>query len=220
MAFHPPKSMKGELTTNYNITNKLGLTASYRNIRELNDEIQRRTLTLTPLNMIEYSPFLPLLSRDKSIHNFTTALWFAPIAKMTITTNYGFLQHHTDQAVMFSIFGNGSLAASSYNAESHLYSISSSYQFTDRLNISLMLQEVHSLSEFRPESSADNDTSGVTGLSRVKTVETSFSARSNYRMSKHLTCSMEYMMQDYYDKMASQFDGTVHTVMATLSAKW
>ncbi|GAB7026107.1 hypothetical protein [Geotalea toluenoxydans] len=214
---------EGELTSNYNLSGRLGFTASYRNSREFNDEIQRRVISSsTP--PVEYTQFSPLLSRDKTTHNFTTAVWFSPFPKLTVTASYGFLQNDMDQGMMFSITGDGSLAASNYRSASHLYSLGTAYRFTEKADLSLTLQEVHSLSEFKPENKTFPDpygyTSGITELSRSKTVETSFSARGNYRFTRNLTCSMEYMLQDYYDKFYSQFDGTVHSITAYVSAKW
>ncbi|ACM21254.1 outer membrane channel, putative [Geotalea daltonii FRC-32] len=214
---------EGELTSNYNLSGRLGFTASYRNSRELNDEMQRRVISSsTP--PVEYAQFSPLLSRDKTTRNFTTAAWFSPFPKLTITASYGFLQNDMDQGLMFSITGDGSLAASNYRSASHLYSLGTAYRFTEKADLSLTLQEVHSLSEFKPENKTFPDpygyTSGITELSRSKTVETSFSARGNYRFTRNLTCSMEYMLQDYYDKFYSQFDGTVHSITAYVSAKW
>jgi hypothetical protein len=212
---------EGELTSSYNVSNRTGFTASYRNVWEENDEIGRRIISV--LSPLGYSPLQPLLARDKVTHNFTASAWFRPSQKFTITANYGYLQYDTDQVVMFQMFNDGSLAASNYKSASHLYSLSSTYQFTEKADVSLTLQEVHSLSEFRPENktfSAASYTSGISELSHSKTFETSFSARSNYRLTKNLTCSLEYMLQDYYDKFNSQFDGTVHSIAAFVNARW
>ncbi|WP_243373511.1 MtrB/PioB family outer membrane beta-barrel protein [Geotalea sp. SG265] len=212
---------EGELTSSYIVSGKTGFTASYRNSREENDEIRRRIISsLSPLS---YSLFPTLLAREKSTHNLTGSIWFKPSQKLTITANYGYLQYDTDQVVMFQISSDGNLAASDYKAVSHLYSLSSTYQFTEKADVSLTLQEVHSLSEFRPENktfSGGSSTSGISELSHSKTFETSFSARGNYRVTKNLVCSLEYMLQDYYDKFNSTFDGTVHSVTAYVSAKW
>lgn len=219
---------EGEILSSYNMTSRWGLTASYRSIRESNDQIERRTITVDPQTAsVSYSLFSPLLSQDKSTNNVTAGLWFVPVEKLTFSANYGFFDTSVDQALMYSI--NGTIGASNYTSRAQFYSLNSTYRFSNKFNMSLSLQQVFSLSEFQPDSnitlngqptSSIGDTSGVKDISHAKTVETSFSARGDYSITKNLSCSAEYMLKDYYDKFNSLFDGTVHIVTAYVSTKW
>ena len=212
---------EGELLTSYNMTGRWGVTANYRSLRESNDQIERRTIV--SIDPLKYALFSHLLSRDKTTDNVTAGFWFVPVEKLTVSANYGYLHSSTDQAVLFTIVGAGSEAASNYTSKAQFYSLNTAYQYSDKSDISLTLQQVFSLSEFNPEikSFTPNDnTTGIKDISHLKTVETSFSARGNYHLTKNLICSLEYQLKDYNDKYSSLFDGTVHIVTAYVSTKW
>jgi hypothetical protein len=218
---------EGELLAAYNMTNRWGATANYRSIRESNDQIERR-LIIPRTDPVKYLPFGNLLSRDKASDNVTAGAWFIPVEKLTISANYGFLRNSTDQAVMFTVVASGSEAVANFTSQAHIVSLNAAYHYTEKLDLSLALQRVYSFSEFQPENkifvnSAGNitgDTGGIKEISRLKTVETSFSTRGDYHLSRNLSCSLDYTLKDYDEKNSSLFDGTVHTVAAYVSTKW
>ena len=210
---------EGELLTSYNCNSRWGVTANYRGARESNDQIERRTIV--SIDPIKYSIFSPLLSRDKTTNNVTAGVWFVLFDKLTVSANYGYLQSSIDQAVLFT--ASGSEDASNYTSKAQFYTLNSTYLYSEKTDISLTLQQMFSFSEFSPEDasfSPTDNTSGIKEISHLKTIETSFSARGNHRITKNLTCSLEYQLKDYDDKYSSLFDGTVHIVTAYVSAKW
>jgi hypothetical protein len=220
---------EGELLAAYNMTNRWGVTANYRSIRESNNQIERRLINFPLSEPPVYLPFGNLLSRDKASDNVTAGAWFAPVEKLTISANYGFLRNSTDQAVMFSVVASGSEAVSNFTSQAQIVSLNAAYHYTEKLDLSLALQQIYSFSEFQPENKifsvnpagiSTADTSGIKEISRLKTVESSISARGDYHLSRNLSCSLDYTLKDYNEKNSSLFDGTVHTVSAYVSTKW
>lgn len=213
---------EGNLLAAYTIASKWGVTAAYRSSRENNDEIARKLIEL-PLEPLTYQALPNLLWRDKSATHLSTGVWFAPIEKLTVSANYSFLRNSIDQAVMFSVVGVPSEAVADYTARANLYSLSAAYHYTDNLDVSLAFQQIYSFSEFQPESivfSSSADTNGIKEITQAKTVESSISVRGDYHLSKFLTCSLDYTLRDYRDKHASQYNGSIHSVMAQLSTSW
>ena len=90
----------------------------------------------------------------------------------------------------------------------------------ERLDLAFALQQVRSYSEFAPQFIAivGGDSSGVTELSRLMSVESSLSARADYRFSKNLSCALEYAFRDYDDKDSSFYNGSVNNIMLSLAA--
>lgn len=213
---------EGQLLATYAGSKRWGITANYRAFRESNDQITRSTIDF-PLSPLTFSTFPIPLSRDRAGNNATATVWVAPLDRLTITGSYGLLRTVTDQQVLLSSITPGVLNAANFTSQAQIYGVNAAYHVDERLDLSLALQQVRAFSEFAPASavvSAASDTSGVTDISRLKTVESSLSARADYHLSRNLSCSVDYTYRDYDDKTSSLFDGTVQTIMAYLSAKW
>jgi hypothetical protein len=216
---------EGQLLATYNRTGMWGMTANYRARRDSNDEIIRNTIvSVTPL---EYSPYFAPLGRNQSTDNATMSIWFTPLNKLTITGSYGFLRSSADQAVLFTVINtatNPAIAdATNYTNQAQIYSLNLAYQFNDRLDLSLLLQQVRSFSEFMPQflvTSGTSNTAGINLISRTNTVESSLSMRAHYQMTKNLSCAVDYTYRDYDEKNTAFFNGSVNTIIAYLSAKW
>jgi len=131
-----------------------------------------------------------------------------------------------DQAVLFTTVFDGSEAASEFSSSSHVYGVNASYSYSDKLDLSLMLQQVRSSSAFKPEPTTftviPGSTAGIQEISESDTVQTSLSARGEYRFNRVLSTSLEYTLRDYDEKKGAQsaYDGTAHALLALLAAKW
>ncbi len=222
---------EGQLLATYALAKRAGLTASYRVTRESNDQISRPGLTtfpafpLPPTALVVDGNPPRQFAREKRTSNTSVSLWVAPVERLTISGSYGLLWNKVEQGVLFSSLVSGSDAAASYSSRAQLYAINAVYQLNDRLDLSLALQQVRSLSRFDPAFKAVTiipgwDTSGVKVISEARTVESSLSARGDYRLSKNSSCTVDYSYRDYDNENAAFFNGTVQTVMAYLTVKW
>ncbi len=219
---------EGQLLATYALAKRTGLTASYRVIRESNDEISRPGFntnnTTTPPTLVT-SGQLYQFAREKRTSNTSVSLWLAPVDRLTVSGSYGLLWNKVEQGVLFSSAVPGSDAATSYSNQAQLYALNGVYQLSEQLALSLALQQVRSLSRFDPTFKTVTlipgwDTAGVKEISQARTVESSISARGDYRLSDNSSCSVEYSYRDYDNENVAFFNGTVQTVMAYLAVKW
>ncbi|WP_343213476.1 hypothetical protein [Geomobilimonas luticola] len=208
---------EGQLLATYTYLARVGATAFYRIAKENNEQAAMTTLSL-------FAPSVTYeLPRHKRTNNATVSVWVSPFDQLTLSASYSLLRWKADQSVLFSATQPGSNGATAYTNQSQVFSLNSVYRYNDRLDLSLALQQVHSRADFDPLFLALSPTETTLGLqdgSKVKTTESSVSARADYHLSKNLTCSVDYSYRDYDNRYASLYDGTVQIVTAQVSATW
>ncbi|HJV35999.1 hypothetical protein [Geomonas sp.] len=214
---------QGKLLGTYTRSNKWGGSANLIARREWNDDVEHFLVNF-PLDPLTYSNY-PLTSRERTVVNANGAVWWVPVTRLTVGANYAFLYNNVDQTVLFTSVAVGSQAASNFYDRSHVYGLTASFAATEQLDLSLMLQQVRSTSAFQPEFrlfSATSSTAGVEEITRLDTVISQLSAKGEYRFTKAISSSLEYVIKDYDEKNPSYSsnNGTVHTVWATVAAKW
>lgn len=214
---------EGKLLATYTRANSWGMTAHAVLRHEKNDEVEH--FLIFPLDPLTYTAYPPI-SRDRRSENSNIGIWFVPIPKLTVGGNYSYMRTKVDQAVLFTTIFDGSEAASEFTSRSHVYGVNASYSYNEKLDLSLMLQQVRSDSVFTPEQTTfpvfPGDTSGIQQISESDTVQTSLSARGEYRFNRVLSTSLEYTLRDYDEKKSAQsaYNGTAHVLLALLAAKW
>ena len=214
----PAERHEGQFLATYSRANSWGVTANYHSVRDKNDDIHRlEIVSVTPL---VYVPLSQPLGRDKATDNMTTSIWFTPFAPLTISGSYGFLRTSIDQGIMFSVISPSLQDVANYSSQAQIYSVSGVYRFNEKASLSLALQQIRSSSDFDPQPLATVDTSGLKDISRVKAVESSISARADYRFTELFSCALDYSYRDYDEKNSSLSDGSVQTVIASLAARW
>jgi predicted porin len=109
------------------------------------------------------------------------------------------------------------------NSQAQIYAVNAVYHCVERLDLALALQQVRSFAEFDPQIndvSATQNTRGIKEISRIKTVESTLSARADYRFARNLSSALEYAFKDYDEKNTPLFNGSVNSVMLYLAARW
>lgn len=197
----------GQLLFTYTSKNRWGVVANYRITQERNDEFSLSSISSSPL------------TRDREVNNATATLWINPTDKVTLTGTYGFLRSRADQEVLFTNSAT-SRTSTNFTSQAQLYSVGLTYRCTDRFDLALLFQQVHSVAEFDPESNPSQDTSNIREQSQSRTIETSASARAGYFFTRDFNCSLEYGYRRYNEKNSQLFDGTVQTVTLMLTRKW
>ena len=131
-----------------------------------------------------------------------------------------------DQAVLFTTVFDGSEAAAKFTSRSHVYGVNASYAIDEKCDLSLMLQQVRSNSAFDPApvtfTVIPGSTAGIRQISEQKTVISTLSALGEYRFNRVVSTSLEYTVREYDEKNPaySTYNGTVHSIVAGLAAKW
>jgi len=212
-----------------------GATANLTARREWNDQVEHFLVDAPFTDPASYTASSPL-SRDRATENANLGLWFAPTPRVTLSANYAYLHSRVEQGVLFTgvDFGQadpGSQTAANFSTHSQVYGVNASFAASEKCDLSLMLQQIRSSSAFTPEDKvfavdgAGNPTdssSGIREITRQDTVISSASARGEYRFTSLWSSSLEYTLQDYNEKnpVYSAYNGTVHAVVAYLTAKW
>lgn len=201
----------GQLLFTYTSKNRWGVAANYRITQERNDEYSPASVSSSPI-----------LTRDREVNNASATAWISPTDKVTLTGTYGFLRSRADQEVLFTSNAT-SRTSTNFTSQAQLYSVGLSYRCTDRFDLALLFQQVHSFAVFDPDYaqiSATDDTANIREQSQSRTIETSASARAGYFFTRDFNCSLEYGYKRYNEKNSQLFDGTVQTVTLMLTRKW
>ena len=214
---------EGQLLSAYT-GSRWGVTANLTARREWNDQIEHPLVNFPFTNPVDYTAS-SALSRKRWTENANLGVWLVPFERMTVAANYAFMDSRVDQGVLFTGVAVGSRAASTFSTRSHVYGVNASFAADEKLDLSLMLQQIRSSSAFAPELttfSAGNDTSGIREITEQDTTISSVSTRGEYRFTSQLSCLLEYTLKDYNEKNPaySAYNGTVHAVVAYLTAKW
>ncbi len=211
------KKHDGQLLATYAYKSRWGATAYYRITRESNDSRSMTTLSLFNPSVTYAMPL------QKRVNNATLSAWVSPLDRLTLTASYSLLRWKADQTVLFASIQPGSNGGATDTNQSQVFSVNSTYRYNDRLDLSLVLQQIHSRADFDPvfmSVGTTESTLGVRDMSKIKLVESSIAARADYSFNKNLTCSVEYSYRDYNDRYSSLYDGTVQIVTAQVGAKW
>jgi hypothetical protein len=110
-----------------------------------------------------------------------------------------------------------------YTGQAQFYAINTAYRINKRLSLALGWQHVRSYAEFDPGtlvSGSSGDSSGIKEISRTKTTENTFTSKADIRLSEKISCILDYTFSDYDEKYSSSYDGSVHSVTATIAARW
>jgi hypothetical protein len=171
------------------------------------------------------------LSRKSRNNSANVSVWFSPLERLTINTSYSFLRAEIDQASLLTELSRNALAATGYDSTSHVYSIDANYAASERVDLSLAVQQVFSrasysvppITEFSATDSSNNttlySTAGISELTRLNTTETGVSVRVDWRINTLLGCSLDYHYK-IYNSGNSLYDGSAHTSMVMLKARW
>lgn len=213
----PEQKHEGQLLASYTRDGRWGVTTQYRITQEWNDSITRTTNPFNGSPSVTYT--LPF---ERRIIHAAAGGWFSLTERLTLSGHAGFLRNRSDHAVLFASVINGNQAGSDYLSEGKLYALNTTFHVSDALDLSLALQELRSRAEFKPAGLTDGgiSTSGVTELSRVRTIERSLSARTDYRLTKHVSCTVDYSYRDYDNRDGASGEGTVHLVTALVKTRW
>lgn len=212
----------GKVLLTYTNKGKWGLTGSYLAQFESGESIAS---TVSPAPVATYA--MPRESRNNSAN---ASFWFSPLERLTISTNYSYLESDVDQTILFtnnpSADNADPLTATNYHVSSHVYGIDAVYAAMEQLDLSLAFQQVLSVSRFAvPVRSypltfpGTFTTDGITDLTRLDTTESGVSARADWRATAILGCVLDYSFR-LFDSGNPIHDGSVHTTMLSLKAKW
>jgi len=211
----------GKLLVTYATNGKWGASASYLAQYDTSD---RTAFTIAPAPIASHG-----LPRKSHSNSGNASVWFSPLKRLTVTTHYSYLETDTDQSILFTsiIADPAPLVVSNYHSSAHIYGIDAVYAVSEPLDVSLAFQQVFSQSRFAlPDRSftlagvvGAFNTLGISDLTRLDSTESAVSARADWRITTLLGCSLDYNFRMFRSGQAL-YDGSVHSTMLTLKARW
>lgn len=213
---------EGQLLATYTMKDRWGISANYLNSREHNGSKSISTLRAfaDPVTNPLTNYALP---RDKTMVSASASIWANFFAgRLNVTGTAGLLKSSIDQDILYAATTSGSSAAANYTSNAILYGITTNLRPIEKLDLSLAFQQVISDAEFDPSylQYATSDTTGVKELTWLKTVENSVSFKAAYDLTKNVSCGVDYRYRQYSDDRDALYDGAVHAIIASMSAKW
>jgi hypothetical protein len=162
-------------------------------------------------------------------NSVNASIWVSPLERLTVSTHYSYQEADISQSILFAnlIADPSPLVASNYRSSSHIYGVDAVYAISEPLDISLAFQQVRSQVRFNVQNKSFTlagvagvfNTTGISEMTRLDTTETGASARADWRFNTLLGCSLDYNFR-MYDSGNSLYDGSVHSTMVTLKARW
>ena len=154
--------------------------------------------------------------------------WFSPMQRVTVNAGYSFQQLHTEQASIYTYFGENEIelpirAYGSYSSTAHVLSLDTVVALTSILDLSLALQQTFSDISFSASGDTNNSTTysvdGIGDQARLVSTATSLTSRADMRISKHLGCSLGYSFRMLNAGQPS-LDGAAHETLLALTGRW
>lgn len=202
---------EGQLLATYSLKDRFGVTANYQVSREENNSKAVATST---------SELMEIGRKRKNV-SATGSVWGTLLdGKLSVTGTAGLIRATSDQSALFSVMTMNSVTATNYTSQSLLYGVTVSLRPVDRLSTSASLQQIRSYAEFDPTATSGVTTYGIKEYSSLKTVENAISLNNEYQLLKNVSCGLMYVFKEYKNDRDSQYDGSVHSVTASLTAKW
>ncbi|MDU0458219.1 MAG: hypothetical protein RW306_05745 [Geobacteraceae bacterium] len=202
----------GQALISYTSNGRWGVTASYLGRFEKGES----NYDQTPL---------PVESLSTSVN---CNAWFSPMQRVTVNAGYSFQQLHTEQASIYTYFGENEIelpirASGSYRSTAHVYSLDTVVALTKILDLSLALQQTFSDVRFSASDNSIDSTKysavGIGDQSRLVSTSTSLTSRADLRLSKHLGCSLGYSFRMLNAGQPS-LDGAAHETLLALTGRW
>ncbi len=244
----PEKTKKGtaKLGLAYRVMNKVSLRADYSQTKVDNpaydtdpnkSQSARASLTWMPTprfnTLFSYSALretrdllgAPLgggnreAARDQGLASFTVLVG----NRSSITISYAYFKNKVDQTVTLQD-GTGAFALEPgvpYADVAHMGSIALAVAPVDGVNLTASGSRSYSRGNFNLAGAGPvTNTAGIAELSDLKVIDSTYAAGIEMQHSKYVSSELRYQYRRYDDQIDDTQDGTVRTVLATLSMKW
>ncbi len=244
----PAKTTKGtaKIALTYRVMNKLTFRADYSymsvdnpayDIDPNKSQTARASLTWSPAarinTLLSYSTVhekrdeldAPLAggSRDARRDQGLASVTFVIGNRSSVTASYTYFQNKVDQSVTFQD-GVGALSLESgvpYADIAHVGSLALTYSPIDRMNLTASGSRSYSRGNFTlAGTSSVANVGGIPELSNMKVIDTVYDVGIDMELARNVGGEIRYEYRQYDDRIDNTQDGTVKTLLATLSMKW
>jgi len=158
-------------------------------------------------------------TRDQGLASFTVLVG----DRSSITLSYAYFKNKVDQTVTLQD-GTGAFTLEPgvpYDDVAHVGSIMLTVAPVDGVNLTASGSRSYSRGNFSLEGiDPVTNTTGISALSDMKVIDSVYAAGIEMQHSKYVGSELRYQYRRYDDQIDDTQDGTVKTVLATLSMKW
>lgn len=158
-------------------------------------------------------------ARDQGLASFTVLVG----NRSSITISYAYFKNKVDQTVTLQD-GTGAFALEPgvpYADIAHVGSIALDVAPVDRVNLTASASRSYSRGNFTLDGAGSvTNVAGIAGLSSLKVIDSAYAAGIEMQHSKYVGSELRYQYRKYDDQIDDTQDGSVKTVLATLSMKW
>jgi hypothetical protein len=159
-------------------------------------------------------------ARDQGLASFTVVVG----DRSSITVSYAYFKNKVDQTVTLQDGVTGAFPLEPgvpYVDIAHVGSIALAVAPVDRVNLTASASRSYSRGNFTLDGAGTvTNVSGIAELSSLKVIDSAYAAGIEMQNSKYVSSELRYQYRKYDDQIDDTQDGTVKTVLATLSMKW
>jgi hypothetical protein len=204
----PNKAQSGRASLTWSPTTRINTLLSYSTVHETRNELDA-----------------PLAggSRDATRDQGLASVTFVIGNRSSITASYAYFQNKVDQTVTFQD-GVGAFSLESgvpYADIAHVGSLALTYAPVDRMNLTASASRSYSRGNFTlAGTSSVTNVGGISELSSMKVIDSVYAAGIEMQLGRNVGSELRYEYRKYDDQLDNSQDGTIHTLLATLSMKW
>jgi len=189
-----------------------------------------------PFPFIQFNP-----TRDREVTNLVAGVWLAPAKRLTINTNYGYLQTEIRQDLVFG--GQPSETSPTdpdnfaivddevpFDQAVHTATVMIDVRILDNLGCTLEGRHIKSKSSFEPNFPVttllfdgvpvDMTSDDLKEISEVDIIQTGLTIGFDWQPQTDWSCSASYSYDDFDDHSNASLEGTAQMVMASLAYRW
>jgi hypothetical protein len=205
----PNKSQSARASLTWSPATKINTLLSYSTVREKRDELDA-----------------PLAggSRDVKRDQGLASVTFVIGSRSSITASYAYFQNKVDQTITYQdgVVGAFSLESGVPYADiAHVGSLALTYAPIDRVNLTASGSRSYSRGNFTVAGTGSvTNVGGIPELSNMKVIDSVYAAGIEMELGRNVGSEIRYQYRQYDDQLDNAQDGTVKTLLATLSMKW
>ena len=211
----PDKSQSARVSLSWMPTPRFNTLLSYSTVRETRDRLAWDLMGV-PLNVIGGNREA---ARDQGLASFTALVG----NRSSVTLSYAYFKNKVDQTAALED-GTGAIALEPgvpYDDVAHVGSIALTVAPVDSVNLTASASRSYSRGNFSLAGAGTvTNVTGIAELSSLKVVDSTYAAGIEVQHSKYVASELQYQYRRYEDQIDSTQDGTLKTILATLSMKW
>lgn len=167
---------------------------------------------------------VPAENREGLRNRLLGSITFIVANNLSITPSYAYMSNKIEQDLLYdNTFSEPKYYTDSnvlYKDEAHVYAVNLNYLPGKNINLNADVSHVESKGKFSPGGIISTVTSPSESEANAKIRETSYTVKADYEIIKGWGVGIKYNYLNYNDLLSDSNDGTLHTVLATISKRW